>query len=60
MSHISIHVEKDKVYFIYQDTMQAGDACVRLIHLDPHICSRNGYLNAVVVDMDKVEPMGEA
>lgn len=54
------HTEGDKVYFIYANTQDANDALERLKHLKPHICSRGGYFNALVVDMDRVPTMGEA
>jgi hypothetical protein len=56
---MQIEVTKAKVYFIYPNYSKAEDAYHRLSHLDPHICSRGGHLNAIVVDMRTVPTQGE-
>jgi hypothetical protein len=58
MEDMTIKYQGNKVYFIYQDYLSAESAYERLKHLSPHICSYGGHLNALVVDMSKVEPMG--
>lgn len=55
---MTIEIKGDKVYFVYQDYLAAEEAFIRLRYLSPNICSRNGHLNALVVDMEKVQPMG--
>jgi hypothetical protein len=55
---MTIKYAGNKVYFIYQDYLAAEEAYLRLKYLSPHICSMGGHLNALVVDMSRVEPMG--
>lgn len=56
---MTITIKDGRVYFVYADRWQANEAFDRLKHLRPHICSQGGYFNALVVDLDKVQPMGE-
>ena len=56
---MTIQIKDGRVYFVYADRFQANEAFDRLRHLKPHIVSQGGYFNALVVDLDKVETMGE-
>lgn len=56
---MTIEIHQDKAYFIYPGIIEAGEALVRLKSLNPHIVSRRGYMNALVVDLRRVQPMGE-
>lgn len=57
---MQIITEETKTYFIYSNHYEADKALDRLKHLKPHLCCRDGYFNAVVVDMRYVQEQGEA
>lgn len=54
-----IEIVGNYVYFIYPDYLSAEEAFKRLRSLKPHICSKGGRLNALVVDMRKMPTQGE-
>lgn len=56
---MTIEIQGNKVYFVYLNYEAAELARVRLKSLNPNLCSKGGQLNALVVDLEKVQPMGE-
>ena len=59
MGRLRVEITKNRVVFVYSSYLEAEAAYERMKYLNPAICSMDGHLNAVVVDMEKVQIMGE-